>query len=97
MQRNTKPVSILTTEPREGWKRFTRGLVAFVAGLLLVLFTSPDQREVLYFGIAILGSGFAYAMTGYIPMLLHRLSSAKRASQRFTDSHPYTSSDDTKR
>ena len=81
-------MSILTTDPKAGWKRFTRGLIAFVVGLLLVLFTDPEQREVLYFGIAIFGSGFAYAMTGYIPMLLHRLTSAKRASEHFKASHP---------
>ena len=75
-------MNILTTDPKAGWKRFTRGLAVFVGGLILLLTTPADQNEILYFGIAILGSGFAYAMTGYLPMLLHRLTSAKRMSNQ---------------
>ena len=78
-------MNIPTIDPKAGWKRFTRGLVVFVAGLLLVLTTPTEQKEILYFGIAILGSGFTYAMTGYLPMLIHRLTSAKRMSKEFKD------------
>lgn len=81
-QLNTKPVSIHTTNPKNGWKRFLKGLGVFAIGLLLIILTPADQAEILYFGIAILGSGFAYAMTGYIPMLLHRLTSASRLAKQ---------------
>ncbi|MBO1254788.1 hypothetical protein J3L16_03685 [Alteromonas sp. 5E99-2] len=74
-------MSILTTDPQTGWKRFTKGLAVFFVGLLLILLMPNEQKELLYFSIAILGCGFAYAMTGYIPMLFHRLTSAKRASK----------------
>ena len=93
-QQTIKPVSILTTEPKAGWKRFTRGLAVFVVGLLLILFTSAEQKEVLYFGVAIMGSGFTYAMTGYLPMLIHRLTAARRAAEYFKQTHSdYSESD----
>ncbi len=67
-------MNILTTDPKLGWNRFLKGLAVFFIGLILLLLSPPEQQEIMYFAIAILGSGFAYAMTGYIPMLLHRLS-----------------------
>ena len=81
-------VNILTTDPKQGWKRFVLGLAAFVTGLILMLLTPLHEKEIHYFAIAIIGSGFAYAMTGYIPMLLHRLTSAKRQSEKFK-SNPF--------
>lgn len=75
-------MNILTTDPKLGWKRFLKGLAVFFVGLILLLLSPPEQHEIMYFAIAILGSGFVYAMTGYLPMLIHRLSLHGLSSKR---------------
>ena len=82
MPLSTKLASILTTDQTKGWQRFLAGFVIFVAGLGITLSSASDIPLLRFLGLALLLGGFAIAMTGYLPMILYRLTAARRLNNK---------------
>lgn len=71
-------MSILTTDPKQGWRRFLSGFALFACGLLISLSNLSNQATFQYIGLTLILVGFVIALTGYLPMLWFRLTAAKR-------------------
>ncbi|NVK55826.1 MAG: hypothetical protein HWE26_09435 [Alteromonadaceae bacterium] len=60
--------------PFTNWQRFVQGLTAFAVGLAVMVIGAWWILPLYYLGLAILFTGFGWAMSGYLGMLWQRLT-----------------------
>lgn len=60
--------------PFSHWQRFIQGLSVFAVGLIVMVVGAWWLLPMYYLGLAVLLSGFGWAMSGYLGLLWQRLT-----------------------
>lgn len=70
------------TDPQRCWRRFTAGLVVFVAGAGLLLGVAQYHIVLYWLALGTLLIGFVLAMSGYLGLFIQRFSGLNEAKKR---------------
>ena len=70
------------TTPQQRWHGFVRGLVIFLLGALLLVFTAEYAVWLYWLSLTILLTGFAIAMRYYAEIFIQRMGAFKEAKRK---------------